>query len=90
MYNIAVILSGVSIVISIFLLIVTVKALRLRRARIFRYTGAVFAVILVSNCVYVLQVFSLLPGARYEVISFLSVELIILLLFYTGIARGIG
>lgn len=90
MYNIAVLISGVSIAISAFLLIITLKAKRRNRAKILSYIGLVFVVILISNLIYVLQAFSILPATGNDAIFFLSVELIVLLLFYAGIARGIG
>lgn len=90
MYNIAVLISGVSIAISVFLLMITIKANRRVSAKILSYIGLVFVVILVSNVIYVLQAFRILPGSGNEAEYFLSVELIILLLFYVGIARGIG
>ncbi|HKJ96497.1 MAG TPA: hypothetical protein VJ944_01995, partial [Thermoplasmataceae archaeon] len=88
--NIAVLISGVSIAVSIFLLIVTFATKRRIRAKILSYIGGVFVVVLISNVVYVLQTFSLFPGTGHQVEFFLAVELIILLLFYAGIARGIG
>lgn len=90
MYNIAVLISGVSIAVSIFLLTVTFKTTRRIRARIVSYIGAAFVVILISNIVYVLQTFSILPGNGYQVDFFLAVELVILLLFYAAIGRGQG
>lgn len=90
MYDYALIISGISIVLSLFLLGVAFRVSRRRKVRILTYISAVFAVILVSNVIFVLQVFSMLPFTGYEVTMLLSVELLILVLFYAGIVRGIS
>lgn len=90
MYNIAILTSGVSIAVSIFLIAVTLKARMQRKAKILSYIGAVFVVILASNVVYVLQTFSILPGIGHIAEFFLIIELVILLLFYAAVSRGLG
>ncbi len=90
MYNIAVLISGLSIAISIFLIIIAIRATRRRKVRILSYLEAVFALILISNVVYVFQTFNMLPGISFDVTFLLSVELIVLLLFYASIVRGLG
>lgn len=90
MYEIAILISGISIVFSVFLLGVARRVLRRRKVRILTYIAAVFVVILLSNILFVLQVFHVIPIPGYELTIFLAVELIILVLFYAGIVRGIS
>ncbi len=90
MYNIAVLISGISIVLSVFLLGVSRRVLKRRRTRILSYISWVFVVILISNAIFVLQVFSVLPMTGHETTMLLAEELIILVLFYAGIARGLS
>ncbi|AKA49372.1 hypothetical protein IX51_09985 [uncultured archaeon] len=90
MYELAILISGLSIVLSIFLLGITRRVTRRRRARILSYIGAVFIIILISNVVFVLQVFSVIPFTGFEITILLGVELLILILFYAAIVRGIG
>lgn len=90
MYDFAILIAGLSIVLSVFLLGVIRRVSRRRRVKILSYIGGVFAVILVSNIFFVLQVFSIIPFTGYEVTFLLLVELLILILFYMGIVRGIS
>lgn len=90
MYELAILISGLSIVLSIFLLAITRRVSRKRRAKILSYMSGVFLVILASNVLFVLQVFSVLPFTGFEVTILLGVELLILILFYAAIVRGIG
>ncbi len=90
MYDIAVLISGISIVLSVFMLGVMRRVTRRKRVKILSYIGGVFIVILVSNIIFILQVFTVLPLSGYEVTFFLAAELIILVLFYAGIVRGIS
>lgn len=91
MYDFAILISGLSIVFSAFLLAILRRVSRRRRVRILSYMGGVFALILVSNVLFVLQVFQIIPSfAGYEVAFLLAVQLVILILFYAGIVRGIG
>ncbi len=89
MYNFAILISGLSIVLSIFLLVVTFGVTRRRKFKILTYITAVFVIILISNVLYALQTFSIIPTTGYEVTFLLSVELATLLLFYVGISRGL-
>lgn len=90
MYELAILISGLSMVLSIFLIGITRRVSRRRKAKILSYMAAIFVVILLSNVVFVLQVFSILPTTGYEVTFLLGVELLILVLFYAAIVRGIG
>lgn len=88
-YNIAVLISGLSIVISIFLLDVTRRVSKRRRVRILSFMSAVFVLILLSNVVFVVLTFTIFPTTGIETTFLLAVQLVILLLFYAGIVRGL-
>lgn len=90
MYDLAILISGLSIVLSVFLLGILKRVTRRRKARIFSYIAGVFLVILASNVIFVLQVFTLIPFTGYEVTFLLATELLILILFYLAIVRGIS
>lgn len=90
MYDIALLFSGLSIMLSIFLLVITLRVAMRRRVKILSYIIGVFFVILISNILFVLQIFSFFPYSINQVTLLLAAELAILLLFYAGIVRGIG
>lgn len=79
---------ALSLVISVFLVAVTVSAWRRRKLKILKYIIAVFAIIFAQDIVLVLQVFYIIPYAAYDTDLFVLVDLAILALFYTGIVRG--
>lgn len=79
---------ALSLVISVFLVGVTVSAWRRRKLKILKYIIAVFAIIFAQDIVLVLQVFYIIPYAAYDTDLFVLVDLAILALFYTGIVRG--
>lgn len=90
MDNVGIFLSGVSIVVSIFLIFVSYRALGGRKVRILYYLIAVFILILIENIILVIQVFIPLPISIPDTNLILFVNLVILLLFYGGIVRGSG
>ncbi|WP_393972092.1 hypothetical protein OXIME_000696 [Oxyplasma meridianum] len=79
---------ALSLVISIFLLAVTVSAWLKRRLKILKYIIVVFALILAQDIALILQVFYIIPYAAYDTDLFVLVDLAILALFYMGIVRG--
>lgn len=79
---------ALSLVISVFLVAVTVSAWRRRKLKILKYIIAVFAIIFAQDIVLMLQVFYIIPYAAYDTDLFVLVDLAILALFYTGIVRG--
>ncbi len=90
MYDLALLISGLSVVLSVFLLGVIRRVSRRRKAKILSYIGGVFVVILLSNVIFILQVFTLIPFTGFEVTILLGVELLILILFYAAIMRGLS
>lgn len=89
MYDYAILIAGLSIVFSVFLLAVIRRVSRRRKVKILSYIGGVFIIILVSNLFFALQVFHIIPFTGYEVTILLAVELLILIMFYIGIVRGL-
>lgn len=79
---------ALSLVISIFLLIITVRAFRNRRIKLLEYIMAVFFLIFVQDIVLILQVFYIIPFSAYDPDLFVLVNLAILAIFYVGIVRG--
>lgn len=83
-----VLLAGISIVLSIFMMLVTLRAVRRGGMRIFRYLGASFALILLANAIVIADLFYPSILASAVVPGFIIADLLILLLFYSGIVRG--
>lgn len=83
-------LSGISIVVSIFLIVVTYRAIEGKKVRILYYLIAVFFLILIENLILVFQVFIPIPVNIPDTNMLLFINLVILLLFYAGIVRGSG
>lgn len=79
---------ALSLVISAFLVAVTVSAWRRRRLKILKYIVGVFALIFAQDIALILQVFYIIPYAAYDTDLFVLVDLAILALFYSGIVRG--
>ena len=88
MDNIGIFITGISIVVSIFLLAVTYKSLKRSSVKIFYYLFIVFGIILIANVYMLLQVFGIVPYFVADVTVLLFADLVILLLFYFGIVRG--
>ncbi|MCL4451337.1 MAG: hypothetical protein M1327_01755 [Candidatus Thermoplasmatota archaeon] len=81
-------IAAVSVILSIFMIAVTMRATRRAGVRIFKYLAASFILILVTNVFVIINLFypaylssALIPG-------FIIADLLILLLFYSGIIRG--
>jgi hypothetical protein len=79
---------ALSLVISIFLIAVTLSAWRRRKLKILKYIIAVFALIFAQDVVLILQVFFIIPFSAYDTDLFVLVDLAILSMFYSGIVRG--
>lgn len=90
MYDYAILIAGLSIVLSVFLLTIIRRVSRRKKVKILSYIGGVFILILASNIFFVLQVFSVIPFTGYEVTILLAVDLLILIMFYIGIVRGLS
>lgn len=83
-----IVIAGISLVVSAFMLAVTVRASREGGPKAVIYLGTAFAVILAVNLLFVLSVFKLLlPGSDF-IIIFLVSDLILLGIFYLGAVRG--
>ncbi len=81
-------IAAVSVVLSIFMIVVTFRATRRAGVRILKYLAASFILILLTNLFVVINLF--FPAYLGAVIipAFIVVDLLILLLFYSGIVRG--
>jgi len=81
-------LAGVSVVLSIFMMLVTIRAVRKGGMRIFKYLAGSFALILVTNAIVIFDLFYPAILSSLVVPGFIIADLLILLLFYSGIVRG--
>lgn len=88
MLDLSTLLEAISLVISAFLLAITVSAFRKRKLKLLRYMMAVFSLIFVQDIVLILQVFFIIPFATYDTDLFVLVDLAILAIFYSGVVRG--
>lgn len=81
-------ISGISVVLAIFLLAVNIRAYRRSRIRMFAYIMVVFIVLLFDGLAVLtigLGIFSLpISGTSLLLIS----NIVILVLFYIGVVRG--
>ena len=84
-----IVFAGISLVLSAFMLAVTIKASRTGGPRAIIYLGVAFAVILVANLLFVLSVFGILLSESDFPMIFLVSDLILLIIFYFGAVRGI-
>lgn len=81
-------LSGLSVVLSLFILAVSIRAYRRSGIRLFAYLMIVFIVILFDSILYTLSgfIFVQFPLSFDDI--FLISDVVILLLFYFGAVRG--
>ncbi len=87
MAQLIVLLAGVSMVLSIFLIVVTHRAARSGGMKILRFLEWSFATFLIANLIFVLSVFRSSDFSRLVIPVLLFSELIVMLLFYLGIVR---
>jgi|YelNatPaOPRAMG01_1025707.scaffolds.fasta_scaffold00236_11 hypothetical protein len=81
-------IAAVSIVLSIFMITVTFRASRRAGVRIFKYLAASFILILITNLFVVVNLFYPAYFGILIIPAFIVTDLLILLLFYSGILRG--
>ncbi|MCL5782580.1 MAG: hypothetical protein M1476_01555 [Candidatus Thermoplasmatota archaeon] len=81
-------LSGLSIFLSLFLLIVNIRALKKSRVRVFKFLTAVFALIFLDGLISVLVGFSILNIPLTLTDMFLFSNILILIIFYYGVVRS--
>lgn len=88
MVDLLIFLAGISLILSIFMIVVVAKAIRVGGMRIFRYLLAAFALILISDVMLVLTAFSIFGTTYIDLFIFSLADLFILLIFYSGVVRG--
>lgn len=81
-------IAAISVVLSIFMITVTFRAARRARVRIFKYLAASFILILITNLFVVINLFFRAYLGILIIPGFIVADLLILLLFYSGILRG--
>ena len=84
-----IIIVGISLILSSFLLAVTIRASVKGGPRAVTYLGAAFAVILLVNLMFALSVFGIVLQGNNFLTIFLLSDLILLIIFYFGAVRGI-
>lgn len=84
----ALIFSGISVVLSLFMIIVAVRASRRGGMRIFRYLAIAFIFILLPNFVFVLSELGRGGLQPLVPIAFTFCDFVILVLFYGAMVRG--
>ncbi|MEM0155916.1 MAG: hypothetical protein QW597_04875 [Thermoplasmataceae archaeon] len=87
-FSYGIIVSGISIVISIFLITVSLKGARKTGSPGILYVGIAFVIILLDNVIYTLSSLEILFSSQIFIPAFLVSDLIILLFFYMGAIRG--
>ena len=81
-------IAAVSVVLSIFMLAVTLRATRRAGVRILKYLAASFILIFLTNLLVILNLFYPASFGILIIPGFIVADLLILLLFYSGIIRG--
>ncbi|MHB1708829.1 MAG: hypothetical protein ACYCT2_05065 [Thermoplasmataceae archaeon] len=84
-----IIIVGISLILSSFLLAVTIRASVKGGPRAVMYLGAAFAVILLVNLLFAFSVFGIVFLGNDILPIFLLSDLILLIIFYFGAVRGI-
>ena len=84
-----IIIVGISLILSSFLLAVTTRASVKGGPRAVLYLGAAFGVILLVNLLFALSVFGIVLQGNNFLTIFLLSDLILLIIFYFGAIRGI-
>ncbi len=88
MLTFALIFSGISVVLSIFMIIVALRASRREGIRIFKYLSVAFVFILLPNALFVLS--ELGKGKLQPIVplAFTFCDFIIMVMFYGAMVRG--
>jgi hypothetical protein len=88
MVDFLIFMTGISLILSIFMIVVVAKAIRVGGMRIFRYLLASFTLILISDFILILTAFSVFGTTYIDLFIFSLTDLFILLIFYSGVVRG--
>lgn len=81
-------LAGLSVILSVFLLIVNVRAYKKSSIRLFLFLMVVFLALLSDGIITLLVGFSLVNLPISTTAFLLSSDIVILVVFYYGVARG--
>ena len=81
-------LSGLGLVLSIFLIIVTSRAYGRSRVKLFGYLIGVFTITLLDSLLFIVEGLTLYVPPISTLDVFLASEVVILVLFYFGAVRG--
>lgn len=85
--ELSLLISGINVVVSLFLLLVSVKAVR-KGVGIIKYLSAFFGLVLLDSVYIVITNFGLDFLNAYSQILLELTALIVMLLFYSGMIRG--
>lgn len=85
--ELSILLSGVNVVVSLFLLLVSLKAVR-KGVGIIKYLSAFFGLVLLDSLYIVITNFGVNFLSEYNQILLEMTALIVMLLFYSGMIRG--
>ncbi|MCL5888801.1 MAG: hypothetical protein M1597_02435 [Candidatus Thermoplasmatota archaeon] len=83
----SILISGINAVVSVFLLVVSMKALR-KGLRIVRYLAAFFGLVFIDSLSIVASNFGIAFLENYTSLMLELTALIVMLLFYVGMIRG--
>lgn len=88
MYFFPTAITGISLVLAIFLIAVTARTISRFHSPIFKYLLAVFVILLLDSAYTVLSIL-LFPALRtYDAVIYIISDFFILILFYAAIAKG--
>ncbi|MCI2412661.1 hypothetical protein [Cuniculiplasma divulgatum] len=85
--ELSILISGVNVVVSLFLLLVSLKAVR-KGVGIIKYLSAFFGLVLLDSLYIVITNFGVNFLSEYNQILLEMTALIVMLLFYSGMIRG--
>ena len=85
--ELSILISGVNVVVSLFLLLVSLKAVR-KGVGIIKYLSAFFGLVLLDSLYIVITNFGVNFLSEYNQILLEITALIVMLLFYSGMIRG--
>ncbi len=81
-------LSGIALVLSIFLIVVSLRAYQRSKIKLLLFVSGTFIVILVDSIIAVLVGFGVIPVPYSMEDMFLVSDLAIMIIFYLGVVRG--
>lgn len=88
MYFLAILFTGISLVLSVFLIAVASRTMSKFHSPIFKYLLYVFVILFLNSVFTILTVFIFRKLEPYDLYVYIISDLIILLLFYGVIAKG--